>query len=113
MLFRSGAASVLGVACNAAAYVRARINAPRNSLGNSAGNGLSAGAAVAVGASSDFLSAADFADFLGNLGNHAGHETVMGGLPVRTTSVVVAAYSGNADSINIPNTNPGKPRNCA
>ena len=38
---------------------------------------------------------------------------VISGCLVRTISVVVATYKGNAARINMPKTKPGKPRNCA
>ena len=38
---------------------------------------------------------------------------VIRGFFVRTISVVVAMYKGNAARINMPKTKPGNPRNCA
>ncbi len=49
-----------------------------------------------------------------NFGNFIlGNGNVISGFFVRIIIVVVATYKGIADKINIPNTNPPKPRNCA
>lgn len=98
--------------------LRARINAKRNSAGISGGNsvGVSTSSGPNVGVSdSDWGIGADSvdADFkkVGIL--IFGMGIVISGCLVRTISVVVATYKGNAARINIPKTKPGKPRNCA
>ena len=91
---------------------RARINAPRNSVGMPSGNVSGVG-------SSFFCSGADS----GSLGGGGGGAKALfinpgtgisnSGFFVRAIIVVVATYNGTAAKIKMPNTNPPKPCRCA
>ena len=98
--------------------LRARINAMRNSAGMSSGSSVfaysSSGPRVGV---SDSVSGVWGAIIVLGFKNDGifivGTGIVTSGFFVRTINVVVAIYIGNAASIKIPNTNPGKPCNWA
>ena len=96
--------------------LRARMNATRNSAGMSGGNSVgvstSSGPNVGFSDSGWGIGAGSVdADFkkVGIL--ILGTGIVISGCLVRTISVVVATYSGNAARINMPKTKPGNPRN--
>ena len=95
--------------------VRVRIYIGRISGGKPAGSSGTAG--CLSGASSDFDDAvslsADFGLSAGTGCINFGKVSFTIGAPWRIVITVVAIYSGNDASINMPNTNPGKPRSSA
>ena len=104
--------------CMRPMLLRARMNAKRNSAGMSAGNSMGvstssgpsegvsdSGSGVGVGSVGAGFKKAGILIF--------GNGIVISGFLVRIISVVVAMYNGNAASINMPKTNPGKPRSWA
>ena len=98
--------------------LRTRINAKRNSAGISGGSsvGVSTSSGPRAGVS-DSGSGADAGSTGAGLNNAGilifGIGIVIRGFFVRTISVVVATYKGNAARIKMPNTKPGNPRNWA
>ena len=98
--------------------LRARINAKRNSAGISGGSSVgvsaSSGPRAGVSDSGSGVEAGSAGACLNKAGILIfGIGIVIRGFLVRTISVVVATYNGNAARIKMPNTNPGNPRNCA
>lgn len=98
--------------------LRARMNAKRNSAGMSGGRSVgvssSSGPRVGVSDSVSGVGAGSAGAGLNNAGILIfGIGIVIRGFFVRTISVVVATYNGNAARIKMPNTKPGKPRNWA
>ena len=94
---------------------RARVNAARTSAGIVfAGvlgvvSGAGGGASVALDAGAGAVVGASIGTGVINFGNGI----LNSGFFVRITILVVAMYIGTAAKINMPNTNPGNPRNSA
>lgn len=98
--------------------LRARINAKRNSAGISGGSSVgvsaSSGPRAGVSDSGSGVEAGSAGAGLNKAGILIfGIGIVIRGFLVRTISVVVATYNGNAARIKMPNTKPGNPRNWA
>lgn len=94
------------------------MNAKRNSAGISGGKSVgastSSGPRVGVSDSGSGVGAGSVVVALNKAGILIfGIGIVIKGFFVRTISVVVATYNGNAANIKMPNTNPGNPRNWA
>lgn len=91
-------------------FWRARKNADRSSRGKFVGNSCVAGAAGSVSvAGSDGAGVGSGFENCNILGLGITNK----GFPVRIIRVVVATYIGMAARINMPKTNPAKPRSSA
>ena len=97
--------------------LRARINASRSSAGISGGRSVVS--SVGSDGVSDSGAGCGLDGAAGGVGRRKlgilifGSVIVIRGFLLRTISVVVAIYSGNAANISRPNTKPAKPRNWA